>query len=329
MPTYKITRRGAVALVCGMSLPRHVAAQTPSMRVVGLLSTAYASRQPGDGFVAVRQGLAEQGFVVGANVAFDLRGAGGHVDRLPAIAADLVGRGVAVLMTAGGYEAAFAAKSATTTIPIVFTVGDDPAESGLVPSLAHPGGNVTGVTLFSAELVERRVEILHELVPHATTIASLIGATPLSASKEPTETTANHFGLKVITFQVDSDDDLEPVFASATRSGARGLLVGAAQSFWRRRAQIVALASRYRLPAIYPWHEFAEIGGLVTYGRDLDEALTQAGRYAGRILKGAFPGDLPVQLPTKFRMVINLKTAKTLGLTFPPPLTTRADKVIY
>jgi len=329
MAIYKIRRRDFVAIACSLSVTRRAVAQGRSAPVVGLIGASAVTRQPRDGFVAVRQGLAEQGFVVGVNVAFDLRGAEGHPDQLPAIAADLVGRGVAVLMTAGGNEAAFAAKSATATIPIVFAVTDDPAESGLVPSLAHPGGNVTGVSLFSAELVERRVEILHELAPNATTIASLIGANPLPSWGKSIETAANNFRLNLITFQVDSDDDLEPVFASAARSGARGLLVSPAQSFMRRRAQIVALASRYRLPAIYPWQEFAEMGGLVTYGPDVYEAFTQAGRYAGRILKGASPGDLPVEQPAKFRMVINLKTAKTLGLNLPKSLTARADKAIY
>jgi putative tryptophan/tyrosine transport system substrate-binding protein len=329
MPVLEISRRGVVALVCGVSVPWRVKAQAQSLPVVGLLGTAAAGRQAGDGLVAVRQGLAEQGFVAGVNVALDLRGAEGHIDQLPAMAADLVSRGVAVLMTGGGNEAAFAAKSATATIPIVFTVLDDPTEIGLVPSLAHPGGNATGVTLFGPELAEKRLQILRELMPNALTVASLLGAMPLPSWKESIETAANNLRMKVITFQVNSDGDFEPIFASAARSGARGLLVGAAGFFRRRRAEIVALASRYRLPTIYPWHEFAEIGGLVSYGPDLYEAYTQAARYAGRILKGASPGDLPVQLPTKFRMVINLKTAKTLGLTFPRPLIARADKVIY
>jgi putative ABC transport system substrate-binding protein len=328
MPVHNISRRGVVALVCGVSVPWHVEAQAQSMPVVGLLGTTAVGRQPGDGFVAVRQGLAEQGFVVGANVVFDLRGAQGHIDQLPAMAADLVRRGVAVLMT-GGNEAALAAKSATATIPIVFTVGDDPTEIGLVPSLARPGGNATGVSVFGPELAERRLQILRELVPNVMTVASVTGAMPLSSWKESIETAANNLKLKVITFQVDSVDDFEPVFASAARSGARGLLVGAGRFLIRYRAQIVALASRYRLPTIYPWQEFAEMGGLVSYGPDVYEAYTQAGRYAGRILKGASPGDLPVQLPTKFRMVTNLKAAETLGLTLPRSLIARADKVIY
>lgn len=329
MPAHEISRRGVVALVCGVSVPWHVKAQALSVPVVGLLGTTAAGRQRGDGFVAVRQGLAEHGFIVGVNVVLDLRGAEGHIDQLPAMAAGLVSRGVAVLMSFGGNEAAFVAKSATGTIPIVFTVGDDPTEIGLVPSLAHPGGNATGVSLFSPVLAERRLQVLRELVPNAMTVASLIGASPLSSWRESTETAAKNLRLKVITFQVDSDGDFEPVFASAARSGASGLLVGAAPSFIRHRAQIVALASRYRLPTIYPGQEFAEMGGLVSYGPDLYEAYTQAGRYAGRILKGASPGDLPIQLPTKFRMVINLKTAETLGLTLPRPLIARADKVIY
>jgi putative tryptophan/tyrosine transport system substrate-binding protein len=329
MPVLEISRRGVVALVCGVSVPWRVKAQAQSLPVVGLLGTTAAGQQAGDGLVAVRQGLAEQGFVVGVNVVLDLRGADGHIEQLPAIAADLVSRGVAVLMTGGGNEAAFAAKSATATIPIVFTVADDPTEIGLVPSLAHPGGNATGVSLFGPELAEKRLQILRELMPNALTVASLVGPMPLPSWKESIETAASNLKMKVITFQVNFDDDFEPLFASAARSGARGLLVGAGRFFMRRRAEIVALASRYRLPTIYPWHEFAEIGGLVSYGPDLYEAYTQTGRYAGRILKGASPGDLPVQLPTKFRMVINLKTAKTLGLTFPRPLIARADKVIY
>ncbi len=329
MPIHEISRRGVVALICGVSVPWRAKAQTQSLPVVGLLGTTAVGRQPGDGLVAVRQGLAEQGFVTGANVILELRGAEGHIDQLPAMAADLVSRRVAVLMSGGGNEAAFAAKSATTTIPIVFTVIDDPTEIGLVPSLAHPGGNATGVSLFGPELAEKRLQILRELVPNVVTVASLIGPKPLPSWKESIETAANNLRLKVITFQVDSDRDFEQAFASAARNGARGLLVGAARFFIRRRAQIVALAARYRLPTIYPWHEFAETGGLISYGPDLYEAYTQAGRYAGRILKGASPGDLPIQLPTKFRMVINLNTSETLGLNFPRPLLARADKVIY
>lgn len=329
MPVHRISRRGVVALVCGVSVPWQVKVQAQSMPVVGLLGTTVVGRQPGDGLVAVRQGLAEQGFVVGANVVLDLRGAEGHIDQLPAMAADLVSRGVAVLMTGGGNEAAFAAKFATATIPIVFTVGDDPTEIGLVPSLAHPGGNATGVSLFGPELAEKRLQILGELMPNALTVGSLLGAAPLSSWKDSIETAANNLKMKVITFQVNSDADFESVFASAARSGARGLVVGAARFFLRRRAEIVALASRYRLPTIYPSQEFAEMGGLVSYGPDIHEAYMQAGRYAGRILKGASPGDLPVQLPTKFRMAINLRTAKTLGVTFPRSLIARADKAIY
>jgi len=198
-----------------------------------------------------------------------------------------------------------------------------------VPSLAHPGGNATGVSLFGPELAGKRLQIVRELAPNAVAVASLIGAMPLPSWKESIETAATSLRLKVTTFQVDSNSDFEPVFASAARSGARGLLVGAARFFLRRRAEIVALASRYRLPTIYPSQEFAEMGGLVSYGPDIHEAYMQAGRYAGRILKGASPDDLPVQLPTKFRMVVNLKTAGTLGLTFPRSLIARADKVIY
>ena len=258
MPVRKISRRGIVALVCGVSVPWHVKAQAQSMPVVGLLGTTAVGRQPGDGLVAVRQGLAEQGFVVGANVVLDLRGAEGHLDQLPAMAADLVSRPVVVLMSFGGNEAAFAAKSATATIPIVFTVADDPTEIGLVPSLARPGGNATGVSLFGPNLAERRLQLLRELVPNATTVASLVGAMPLSSWKESIETAASNLRLKVITFQVESGADFEPVFASIAGSGARGLLlVGGGRFFIRRRAQIVALASRYRLPTIYPWQEFA------------------------------------------------------------------------
>jgi putative tryptophan/tyrosine transport system substrate-binding protein len=301
----------------------------PQIPVIGVLGVAAHDTIP-KYFPAFVQGLKERGYVEGRNVAIEYRLADSRVGRLPAFAADLVRRQVAVIATNGGSLTALAAKAATSRIPIVFTTGDDPVGIGLVESLSRPGGNVTGVSMSSTALLEKRLELLRELAPGAGTIALLMSADPHKGRfwNEHTAIAARTAGFKVIVVEVEVESDLEALFASAIQQGADALLVAAAPFFMRRRAQVVALAARHGVPAVYPFREFSEVGGLMSYGPNLPATYLQAGLYTGRILNGAEPGDLPVQLPTKFELVINLKTAKALGLEVSRLLTARVDKVI-
>jgi putative ABC transport system substrate-binding protein len=280
---------------------------------------------------AFSQGLKDNGFVGGKNVRIENLGAGGRYDRLPALAAELVSRGVSLIATTGGNAPARAAKSATSTIPIVFTTGDDPVRAGLVASLAHPGGNATGVTLHTAEMLHKRVELLHELVPSATTIALLTGRTSRGGGARPDdgiETSDHVLGFRLIVLTVSAEDSIDSVIASAVRQGAQALLLSTTSFLLGRRKEITAAAARNALPAIYPWRQYADAGGLMSYGPDLSDAYYQIGSYAGRILKGSAPGELPVQLPTKFELVINLRAARGLNLAIPRLLNARANKVI-
>jgi putative ABC transport system substrate-binding protein len=298
--------------------------------VIGVLGTTSFDPTPAR-FSAFYQGLKETGYVEGRNLAIEYRFAEGQFDRLSALAADLVRRRVAVIAASGGGFPALAAKAATSTIPIVFTgVGDDPMAMGLVASLSRPGGNATGVSLISSELVEKCLELLRELAPGAETIALLRGAGNDRNQywSEHITVVARGAGLKVLVRQVYFDSDFDAVIASTVREGAGAVLVAATPFFMSRRFEMVALAARYRLPTIYPWREYCEAGGLMSYGPDLLDAYLQSGRYTGRILNGAAPGDLPVQQPTKFELVINLKTAKVLGIEISRLLNARADKVI-
>ena len=279
---------------------------------------------------AFRQGLKEAGYVEGQSIVIEYRWAQNEIDRLPALAADLVSRRVAVIATTGT-PSAFAARAATTTIPIVFEVGFDPVAVGLVASLSRPGGNLTGVTNLGVEVEAKQLELLHELVPTATTIALLVNPTNrtladmLSRDMQPA---ADKLGLKLQVLNASTDRDFDTVFTTLARHRPGALVIGADIFFISRSQQLAALAVRYAIPASFYFREFVVAGGLMSYGGSFTEAHRQVGVYVGRILKGDKPADLPVLRPTKFELVINLKTAKALGLTVPAALLTAANEVI-
>jgi putative tryptophan/tyrosine transport system substrate-binding protein len=275
------------------------------------------------------RGLADAGYVEGQNVAIEYRFAEGQVDRLPALIADLVNRNIAVLV-ASTNAAALAAKAATTTIPIVFVIGGDPVKLGLVESFSRPAGNVTGISFFSTQLEAKRLGLLHELVPRATLIAVLTnpGQPAAAAQEEEVATAARALGLEVHVVHASSEEDLDSAFTTCIQMGAGGLLVAADATFYSRYKKIVALAARHAIPAIYEWRDFVLAGGLASYGTSLAEAFRQAGVYTGKIVDGAKVTDLPALQTTKFEFVINLKTAKALGIDVPPMLSARADDVI-
>jgi len=298
------------------------------MPVVGFLGVA--SQPTEASMAAFRQGLSETGLIEGQNVAIEYRLAEGHNDRLPALAGDLVDRKVDVIVTSGGTLSALAARNATSTIPIVFSTGD-PVERGLVASLARPGGNLTGVSIMLTELMPKRLELLSELVPQARVIALLVNPNN-SIVAEPmirnVQEAARTKGLQLTILKASTEGEIEAAFASLVELHTGALLVGADPLFDPRRELLVATAARYAVPAIYIWREFAAAGGLISYGPSLTAIWRQAGAYVGRILAGANPADLPVQQPTTFELVVNLKTAKALGLTVPPSILARADEVI-
>jgi putative ABC transport system substrate-binding protein len=323
-------RRRQLLLLLGgaMAAARTARAQQNAMPVIGVLGT---SAGPSAGtFTALRQGLNETGYVEGQNLAIEYRWSEGLYDRLPALAADLVARKVDVIVAAGGPAPALAAKNATSTIPIVFTGIGDPVAAGLVASLARPGGNITGFALLVVELAAKRLELISEAVPRASTIAFLVN--PNLTTAEPTiravqgGARAGNFQLHVL--KATTEAEIDAAFASIAQLQAAALVVGADPFFESRREQLAALAARYAIPAIYAFREYVASGGLISYGPSITDLSRQAGVYVGRILKGESPGDLPVQQPTKFELVINLKTAKALGLTVPQSLLQRADEVI-
>jgi putative tryptophan/tyrosine transport system substrate-binding protein len=303
-------------------------AQQPGMPVIGLL---LGGSPEADAFRvdAVRQGLKQTGYVEGQNVSIEYRWADNQYDRLPALAADLVRRQVAVLVAIGNAASA-AASVAATTLPMVFEIGTDPVEFGLVTSLARPGGNLTGVTFLGGSLAPKQLEALNQTVPGSSVIAMLENPTNPSAAavRSDVQSAAASFGRKLIIATAVVETDIEPAFASLAQQRIGALLVRSDVLFNGRPKQLVALAERYALPAIYPLREFATAGGLMSYGASLRDALRQTGIYTGRILKGEKPGDLPVQQSAKVELIVNLKTAKALGLTLPLPLLARADEVI-
>jgi ABC-type uncharacterized transport system substrate-binding protein len=279
---------------------------------------------------AFREGLGEKGFVEGKNVAIEYRWADDQNGRLPALATDLVRNQAAVIAAVGGEPSAFAAKAATSRIPIVFIAGSDPVTAGLVGSMARPGGNITGVNMFTIELQAKRLGLLHELVPPPSIIAQFLDPDfpPSDSIANEVERAARALGRQLVVLKTSSEHDIDAAFATMLQIQARGLLVGARPFFNSRRNQIVALTARHAIPAIYEFRDSAQAGGLMSYGTSLVDAYRQSGIYCGRILKGEKPAEIPVLQPTKFELVINLKTAKALGLEVPPTLLARADEVI-
>jgi putative ABC transport system substrate-binding protein len=279
---------------------------------------------------AFRQGLNDGGYVEGRNVAIESRWAEGQSARLPELAADLVRRRVSLIAATGGSASAHAAKAATATIPVLFIGGPDPVADGLVSSLNRPGGNLTGVGVNTSELMPKRVQLLLELIPSAAKIALLLKQDSIGADagQREVEAAIRALGRQMILLKISSPSDLEAAFVSAVRQQADALFVTSNSLFTDRRVEIVALAARHALPAAYAWREFVEAGGLISYGPSVAWAYRQIGQYASRILKGEKPADLPVMLPTKFELILNLKTAKALGLTIPETLLATADEVI-
>jgi putative tryptophan/tyrosine transport system substrate-binding protein len=324
-------RRDFITLVSGAAAawPLVARAQQPAMPVIGYLS----SRSPGETaalVAAFRKSLGEAGYVEGQNVAIEYRWAEGQYDRLPALAADLAQRGVAILVTTGGEPSALAAKAATSTIPIVFTVGGDPVKLGLVESFNRPGGNSTGVSVLTTAPEAKRLGLLHELMPGAKVVGVLINPNYQEAEAQARELrdAAGTIGQRIHIAYAGSDAELEPAFETLVRERADALLVGADPFFDTRRDRIIALTAERRLPAIYQFREYAVGGGLMSYGVSLPDGYRQVGNYAGQILKGARPADLPIVQSIRFEFVINLKTAKSLGLEVPAMLLARADEVI-
>ncbi len=323
-------RREFIVFVgCAAAWPLAARAEQSAMPVIGFLNSA--SPQPFANYVAgFRAGLKETGYVEGQNVAIEFRWAEGHYDRLPEMAADLVHRKVAVLVSTGGTSSITAAKAATTTIPIVFTTGSDPVRLGLVTSLSRPGGNITGVNFFVTQMESKRLGLLRALIPGVQLIAVLLNPNiPVHArQKTDVEEAAYAFGQQIHLLSASNESEIDAAFATAMQLRAGAMLVGADPFFNSQRDKIVALAARYSIPAIYEQREHALAGGLMSYGTNLSEGYRQAGVYAGRILKGEKPGDLPVAQSSKFELIINLKTAKALGIEVPPNLSAEADEII-
>jgi len=326
-----MTRRKLLLLLGGaMTASRVVRAQQKAMPVIGFLHGG--SPEPAaPGVTAFRQGLSENGYVAGQNVSIEYRWAEGSYDRLPALAANLVGRKVDLIVTSGGTPAALAAKSATSTIPIVFAFVADPVAAGLVASLARPGANVTGFSNISNELAPKRLELLSELVPQARAIALLVNPnnpTVAEALIGDVQEAARAKGLQLSVVKASTESQMDAAFAAFAQLQVGALLVGGDALYSSQREQLVALAAHHSVPAIYDGRQFAALGGLISYGTSLPAVYRQLATYAGKILNGAKPADLPVQQPATFELVVNLKTAKALGLTIPQSILARADEVI-
>jgi putative ABC transport system substrate-binding protein len=326
----RVRRRQFIAGVAGsVAFPLAGRALPANVPVVGVLSFNSAGPMMASRIDGFLRGLSELQYVVDRNVAIEYRWAEFHEDRLTALADDLVRRQVAVIATFSR-PTALAAKAATATIPVVFSVGDDPVKSGLVASLNRPGGNATGVSMFSGELAAKRLDLLREMVPARKEVGLLINPSTVSGERQLRETqnAAGSLGLQLHVGRVSGDADIDGAFESMVHAGARMLLVAADPFFVGRRDKLVALADKHSLPSIWEWPEFVEGGGFMSYGTSIIDTFRQVGVYTGRVLKGEKPSDLPVIRPVKFELVINLKTAKTLGIEVPATLLARADRVI-
>jgi ABC-type uncharacterized transport system substrate-binding protein len=324
-----VRRREFLILLGATAVAPAVRAQQPTAAIIGFMS----GRSPDDSrhlIAAFHQGLREAGFVEGKNITVEYRWALGQYDRLPALAAELVKRPVAVIAAVGGDVSAVAAKQATSTIPIVFGMGGDPVKAGLVDSLGRPGGNATGYTLLTAELEPKRLGLLHDLLPDAGVIAVLLNPNfpPAAGQLVALEKAARVTSQRLSIFRVSDDGELNAGLASILQQRVSALLVAADPYLDTRRQRLIMFAAQSKLPAIYQFREFAVDGGLMSYGPSITDSYRQGGNYVGQILKGAKPADLPVLQPTKFELVINLKTAKALGLAIPPGLISFADEVI-
>ena len=323
-----ITLLGGAGLLCAAKA-RRARAQQPSMPVIGFLDPRSLETTT-DRLRAFRQGLKDAGYVEGDNVAVEYRWGDGQFDRLPVLAAELVRRPVAVIVAGGSAHSAFAGKAATTTIPIVFAVGEDPVRLGLVASLARPGANLTGINFFNSEVAAKRLEMLRELVPAAARVAVLVNPddTNMETTLKDVQSAARSMGLQIAVHKASTSREIDEVFATIARERPDALIVEGNALFFGRRVQLVHLATLHRIATTYASRDFAVIGGLMSYGSNITDAYRQVGIYAGRILKGAKPADLPVMQPNKFELVINLQTARLLGLTLPPSLLSTADEVI-
>jgi putative ABC transport system substrate-binding protein len=327
-----VNRRDLLALIVGAApWPFAAAAQQPATPVIGFLGTSPSAPAEAANLAGFRQGLGDAGYIEGQNAAIEYRWVESHYERLPALCADLVARKVD-LIAAQSDPTARGAKDATATIPIVFFMGGDPLRQGLVASLARPGGNLTGVTIFGNELDPKRLELLSELVPQAKTMALLVNSSNPAMLVErlpvPLEEAARTKGVRLRLLAAGGESKIDTAYATLAELQAGGLIVTADPLFGNRVEQLVALAARHAVPVIYYRRDFVDAGGLISYGPSFAAAFRQVGDYAARILKGEKPADLPIQQPTMFELVINLKTAKTLGLTVPPALLARADEVI-
>jgi putative ABC transport system substrate-binding protein len=327
-----MNRRELITLLGGSAAawPLVARAQQPAMPMVGFLGGA-SPDMFADRLRAFREGLKGAGYVEGENVAIEYRWAENQIDRLPELAAELVRRKVAVIVTTGGAAAAFAVKAATTTIPIVFGVGEDPVRLGLVASLARPGGNLTGINFFSIELTAKRLELLRELVPGASRVAVLVNpanATNTETTLRDVEPAARAMGLQIQVLNASTSSEIDAAFATFVRERPDALFVGQDVFFVSRRLQLANMAARHAVPMTSGSRDIAEVGGLMSYGSNITDAHRQMGVYTGRILKGAKPADLPVVQSTKFELLINAQTARMLGLTVPATLLAIADEVI-
>ena len=331
--TAKLKRRAFITLLGGAAAawPLAARAQQPAMPVIGFLNSRAPNGSDSASIVAAfHQGLSETGYVEGRNVAIEYRWADGQYDRLPLLAANLVRRPVSVIAAGGGVSSALAAKTATSTIPIVFVAGVDPVAAGLVASLSRPGANLTGVSTLNVEVGQKRLELLHELVPTATVVALLVNPSSPNAEilSRDLKVAARTLGLQLHVLHASAEQDFDTVFATLIDLRAGALVIGTDALFNNRSERLAALTFRHAVPAIYQFREFAAAGGLMSYGGSSPVSYRQVGVYTGRILKGATPADLPVQQYTKIELIINLKTAKALGITFPLSLLGRADEVI-